>query len=62
MLLEELPALTADFISSDGVSVLRAQIPDDRDQIQPGDLVLTLGAGSVWRAGEEFLEAKSATP
>ncbi len=22
---------------------------------QPGDLVLTLGAGSVWRAGEEFL-------
>jgi len=23
---------------------------------QPGDLVLTLGAGSVWRAGEEFLE------
>ncbi len=25
---------------------------------QPGDLVLTLGAGSVWRAGEEFLAAK----
>jgi hypothetical protein len=25
--------------------------------VQPGDLVLTLGAGSVWRAGEEFLEA-----
>jgi UDP-N-acetylmuramate--alanine ligase len=23
---------------------------------QPGDLVLTLGAGNVWRAGEEFLE------
>jgi len=23
---------------------------------QPGDLVLTLGAGSVWKAGEEFLE------
>ena len=32
------------------------------DAAQPGDLVLTLGAGSVWRAGEEFLEAKSATP
>jgi UDP-N-acetylmuramate--alanine ligase len=27
------------------------------DVAQPGDLVLTLGAGSVWRAGEEFLEA-----
>ncbi len=27
------------------------------DVVQPGDLVLTLGAGSVWRAGEEFLEA-----
>jgi len=27
------------------------------DAAQPGDLVLTLGAGSVWRAGEEFLEA-----
>ncbi|MFN0107696.1 MAG: UDP-N-acetylmuramate--L-alanine ligase [Blastocatellia bacterium] len=27
---------------------------------QSGDLVMTLGAGSVWRAGEEFLAAKSA--
>lgn len=27
------------------------------DVAQPGDLVLTLGAGNVWRAGEEFLEA-----
>jgi UDP-N-acetylmuramate--alanine ligase len=25
--------------------------------VNPGDLVLTLGAGSVWRAGEDFLEA-----
>jgi len=25
---------------------------------QAGDLVMTLGAGNVWRAGEEFLEAK----
>ncbi|MGH9839171.1 MAG: UDP-N-acetylmuramate--L-alanine ligase [Blastocatellia bacterium] len=24
---------------------------------QPGDLVITLGAGNVWRAGEEFIEA-----
>lgn len=24
--------------------------------VQPGDLVLTLGAGNSWRAGEEFLE------
>jgi len=29
------------------------------DLAQPGDLVMTLGAGSVWRAGEEFLAAKS---
>jgi len=27
------------------------------DAAQPGDLVLTLGAGSVWRAGEEFMDA-----
>jgi UDP-N-acetylmuramate--alanine ligase len=27
------------------------------DSALPGDLVLTLGAGSVWRAGEDFLEA-----
>jgi UDP-N-acetylmuramate--alanine ligase len=26
---------------------------------QPGDLVMTLGAGNIWRAGEEFLEAMS---
>lgn len=30
------------------------------DVAQPGDLVLTLGAGNVWRAGEEFLTAKQA--
>ena len=24
-------------------------------RVQPGDIVITLGAGSVWRAGEEFL-------
>ncbi len=29
------------------------------DVAQPGDLVMTLGAGSVWRAGEEFLAARS---
>ncbi len=27
------------------------------DVAQPGDLVMTLGAGNVWRAGEDFLEA-----
>jgi UDP-N-acetylmuramate--alanine ligase len=26
------------------------------DVVEPGDLALTLGAGNVWRAGEEFLE------
>ena len=26
-----------------------------RDQVRPGDLVLTLGAGNVWRAGEQLL-------
>ena len=25
---------------------------------QPGDLVLTLGAGSVWQVGEKFLESR----
>jgi UDP-N-acetylmuramate--alanine ligase len=28
---------------------------------QPGDLVLTLGAGNVWRAGEEFLASAGAS-
>ena len=27
------------------------------EAVQPGDLVMTLGAGNVWRAGEDFLEA-----
>jgi UDP-N-acetylmuramate--alanine ligase len=26
-----------------------------RDLVQPGDLVLTLGAGNIWQAGEELL-------
>ncbi len=30
------------------------------ENVQSGDLVLTLGAGSVWRSGEEFLAAKQA--
>jgi UDP-N-acetylmuramate--alanine ligase len=28
-----------------------------RELVKPGDLVLTLGAGDVWRVGEEILEA-----
>jgi UDP-N-acetylmuramate--alanine ligase len=27
------------------------------DAARPGDLVITLGAGNVWRAGEEFIQA-----
>ena len=27
--------------------------------VQPGDLVLTLGAGNGWKAGEDFLESYS---
>ncbi|MFN0087593.1 MAG: UDP-N-acetylmuramate--L-alanine ligase [Blastocatellia bacterium] len=27
------------------------------DAVQPGDLVITLGAGSVWRPGDEFIDA-----
>ncbi len=30
------------------------------DVTQPGDLVLTLGAGNVWRAGEEFMARSGA--
>jgi UDP-N-acetylmuramate--alanine ligase len=29
--------------------------------VQPGDMVLTLGAGDVWRVGEEILERLRAT-
>jgi UDP-N-acetylmuramate--alanine ligase len=25
-------------------------------KVRPGDLVITMGAGSVWKAGEEFLK------
>ncbi len=28
------------------------------ERTRPGDLVITMGAGSVWRAGEEFLKQK----
>ena len=31
------------------------------DCAQPGDLVLTLGAGNVWQVGERFLEIRAAT-
>jgi hypothetical protein len=31
------------------------------DTTQPGDLVLTLGAGNVWQVGERFLEIRAAT-
>jgi len=27
-----------------------------RAELEPGDLLLTLGAGNVWKIGEEFLE------
>ena len=26
-----------------------------REAVQPGDLVITLGAGNIWQVGEEFL-------
>jgi UDP-N-acetylmuramate--alanine ligase len=29
--------------------------PQLKETVRPGDLVLTLGAGSVWQAGEELL-------
>jgi len=35
------------------------------DHLHPGDLVLTLGAGDIWKTGEELLarlQAKSAAP
>jgi len=35
----------------------RRFIGDSIADFKPGDLALTLGAGNVWRAGEEFLEA-----
>ncbi|HNN98090.1 MAG TPA: response regulator, partial [Pseudomonadota bacterium] len=39
---ESFPDRAPDFISSEAVSILRPQIADDRDQIQPGDLVLLI--------------------
>jgi UDP-N-acetylmuramate--alanine ligase len=31
-------------------------LPRLATQVRPGDVVLTLGAGNVWQAGEQFLE------
>ena len=41
---------------------------EDRDQVQnclemelkSGDILLTLGAGDVWKEGEEFIQARKA--
>ena len=33
-----------------------------RDVAQPGDSVITLGAGNVWQVGEQFLELESKRP
>jgi UDP-N-acetylmuramate--alanine ligase len=30
------------------------------ERVRPGDLLITMGAGSVWKAGEEFLRRKEA--
>jgi UDP-N-acetylmuramate--alanine ligase len=30
--------------------------------LQPGDLVITLGAGDIWKAGVGILDCLSATP
>ena len=32
-----------------------AVLADLREAVQPGDMVITLGAGNVWQVGEEFL-------
>ena len=44
-------------------------VPDLKDvpeflvsRVKPGDMVITLGAGSVWRAGEEFLRRMGKDP
>jgi len=36
------------------------EVGSDVKRFRPGDIVLTLGAGDVWKAGEEFLRAASA--
>ena len=33
-----------------------------RDIVEPGDLVVTMGAGDIWRYGQAFLEALQAPP
>ena len=30
-----------------------------REEVMPGDLLLTLGAGNVWRIGEDFLKGRA---
>ncbi len=34
-------------------------LPILRDNIEPGDLLLTMGAGDIWKVGEAFLEESS---
>jgi len=52
---------------SNGVNV-NVEYIEDRDQVQnclemelkSGDILLTLGAGDVWKEGEEFIQARKA--
>ena len=30
-----------------------------REDVMPGDLLLTLGAGNVWKIGEDFLKGRA---
>lgn len=44
------------------VGGIAGAVPELTEMTRPGDLVLTLGAGNVWRAGEEFLAAMQQAP
>jgi len=46
-----------DVVYRDG---LGEAMPHLKETLQPGDILLTLGAGNVWQVGEKFLEDSGA--
>jgi UDP-N-acetylmuramate--alanine ligase len=53
---EQLAELISGYRPADHISDRNRLLETLRAQTRPGDLLLTLGAGDVWKIGEEFLE------
>ena len=57
----------ADQVALSGKSVFYQEKPEEallllEQLVQPGDLVITMGAGDIWKIGNELLERLPALP